>query len=49
MAVLIIGPQRVAAEVQKLLGYIPGFGIVEQNAALRVLAEPVTQSATVSP
>jgi hypothetical protein len=43
MAVLIIGPQRVAAEVQKLLGYIPGFGIVEQNAALRVLAEPVTQ------
>jgi len=44
MAVLIIGPQRVAAEVQKLLGYIPGFGIVEQNAPLRVLTKPVTQT-----
>jgi len=44
LTVLVIGPQRVAAEVRKLLGYIPGFGIVEQNASLRVLAEPVSQT-----
>ena len=44
LAVLIIGPQRVAAEVRKLLGYIPGFGLVEQNTSLRVLAEPVIQT-----
>jgi hypothetical protein len=41
VAILAIGPQRVAAEMKKLFGYIPGFGIVEQNAPLRVLAEPV--------
>ena len=44
LAVLVIGPQRVAAEVQTLLGYIQGFEIVEQNVPLRVLAEPVTQT-----
>jgi len=37
-------PQRVAAEMKKLFGYLPGFGIVERNAALRVLDEPVTQT-----
>ena len=44
LAVLIVGPQRVAAEVQKLLGYIPGFGIVDQNASLRMLEGPVTET-----
>ena len=44
LAVLAVGPQRVAAEVQKLLGYIPGFGIVDQNASLRVLEGPVTET-----
>ena len=44
LVVLAIGPQRVAAEMKKLFGYIPGFGIVEQNASLRLLAEPVTQT-----
>jgi hypothetical protein len=44
LTVFIVGPQRVAAEVQKLFGYIPGFGIVEQNASLRMLEEPVTQT-----
>jgi hypothetical protein len=44
LAVVIVGPQRVAAEVQKLLSYIPGFGIVEKNAPLRVLEEPVSQT-----
>ncbi len=44
LVVLAVGPQRVAAEVQKLLGYIPGFGIVEQNVSLRILEEPVSQT-----
>lgn len=39
---LIIGPKRVYAEVSKLLGYIPGAGIVDQNSPLRILKEPVT-------
>jgi hypothetical protein len=44
LVVLAIGPQRVAAEMKKLFGYIPGFGIVDQNASLRILAEPVSQT-----
>jgi len=40
---LAIGPQRVASAFQQLLGYIPGVGFVDQNATIRVLAEPVTQ------
>jgi hypothetical protein len=32
----------VAYAVGRLMGYIPGIGIVELNAPLRVLAEPVT-------
>ncbi|MFZ2097732.1 MAG: hypothetical protein WAV05_13965, partial [Anaerolineales bacterium] len=39
---LAVGPQRVIAAVRGLLGYIPGVGIVEQGAPIRVLAEPVT-------
>ncbi len=38
---LIIGPQRVYAAVRQLFGYIPGVGIVDQSAPIRVLAEPV--------
>ena len=44
LVILAIGPQRVAAEINKLFGYIPGFGIVDQNASLRVLEKPVTQT-----
>ena len=44
VAIMAIGPQRVAAEMKKLFGYIPGFGVVDQNASLRVLEEPVTQT-----
>jgi hypothetical protein len=44
LVVFAIGPQRVAAEMKKLFGYIPGFGIVDQNTSLRILAEPVTQT-----
>jgi hypothetical protein len=39
---LAVGPQRVVAAMQKLFGYIPGVGMVSQDAPLRVLAEPVT-------
>lgn len=38
---LIAGPQRVFAAVRGLLGYIPGVGIVDSSAPMRVLAEPV--------
>ena len=41
LAVLAVGPRRVAAEVQKLLGYIPGFGFVEDAGKVYVLGEPV--------
>lgn len=41
ISTLIIGPQRVYAEVAKLLGYIPGVGLVDKNSPIRVLAEPV--------
>lgn len=39
---LVIGPPRVYAAVRQLLGYIPGVGIVDVNAPVRVLAEPVS-------
>jgi hypothetical protein len=38
----VVGPQRVAAAIGSLFGYIPGEGMVAQNAPLRVLAEPVS-------
>lgn len=41
-AFFAIGPQRVAAAVRGLLGYIPGVGIVDQEAPIRILAEPVS-------
>jgi hypothetical protein len=37
-----IGPQRVYAEVTRLLGFIPGVGIVDPNSPIRVLADPVS-------
>lgn len=42
IATLVIGPQRVYAQFMKLFGYIPGVGIVDLNAPIRVLAEPVS-------
>lgn len=39
---LVIGPQRVFAAVSRLFGYIPGVGIVDDSAPIRVLAEPVS-------
>lgn len=40
LAVTVIGPERVWAEVQRLLGYVPGIGFVDLEDA-RVLAAPV--------
>ncbi|WP_299027834.1 hypothetical protein [uncultured Thermanaerothrix sp.] len=42
VGMLIWGPQRVYAAVQHLLGYIPGFGLVDTHAPVRVLAQPVS-------
>lgn len=39
--ILLIGPEKVYAEVLKLLGYIPGIGIVDQSQPVRVLSESV--------
>jgi len=39
VAVLAIGPQRVLAQVQRWLGYVPGIGFVDL-AETRVLASP---------
>lgn len=44
IATLIIGPMRVYAAMRQLLGYIPGVGIVDPSAPIRVLAEPVIQT-----
>lgn len=41
VSVLLIGPDKVYAEVLKLLGYVPGIGIVDQAQSIRVLPEPV--------
>ena len=43
-ALIAIGPQRVLAAFRQLFGYIPGVGIVNQSAPIRVLAEPVSMT-----
>ncbi len=40
-SVLVIGPQDVYAQIMKLLGYIPGIGIVEQTPTTRIIEKPV--------
>lgn len=42
--VMSIGPQKVLAQVQSWLGFVPGIGIVDTSSPFRVLAEPVTQT-----
>jgi len=44
LTTLIIGPQQVYAGFKKLLGYIPGVGLVEQETSIRMLQEPVRQT-----
>jgi hypothetical protein len=41
LAGVVIGPQRVAAAIQKWFGYVPGFGLV-RNGDLLVLDGPVS-------
>jgi hypothetical protein len=41
-ALLAVGPQRVLAAFQRLFGYIPGVGIIDESAPIRVLAKPVS-------
>ena len=41
LVVLFFSLPGVVSAMQKMLGYIPGVGMVDQSAPLRVLAEPV--------
>jgi hypothetical protein len=43
LLVLVIGPKQVIAQVQALLGYVPGVGFVDVND-VRVLDAPVSQT-----
>ncbi|MCC6189075.1 MAG: PD40 domain-containing protein [Anaerolineales bacterium] len=42
VSVALVGPQRVLASMRQLLGYLPGVGVVDQSAPLRVLVEAVS-------
>lgn len=44
IVVLAVGPGKVWAQIQKRLGFLPGFGLVEENTSIRTIAEPVSQS-----
>lgn len=42
LAVILVSVPGAATAMKRLFGYIPGVGIVEQGAPIRVLAEPVS-------
>ncbi len=42
VGVLVVGPANLAAAMQRLWGYMPGVGLVEDSGGLRVLAAPVS-------
>jgi len=42
VVILIAGPRNVYASFMKLFGYVPGYGIVENSAGIRVLEQPVS-------
>lgn len=42
--ILIIGPQRAWAQVLDWLKFVPGFGFVQSETELRILAGPVSQT-----
>lgn len=44
ITVLVIGPQRVLAQVLSWFGYVPGVGFVETEGGLRVLEQPQSQT-----
>lgn len=41
---LVAGSPTLVTAMRRLLGYIPGMGVVEEGAPLRVLAEPVSKT-----
>ena len=44
IVVLAVGPGKVWAQIQKSLGFLPGFGLVEENTSIRTISEPVSQT-----
>jgi len=40
--VLVVGPGKVWAQIQKSLGFLPGFGLVEENTIIRTIAQPLS-------
>lgn len=42
--VFSVGPNKVLAQLQTWLGFVPGAGLVSDTSDLRVLAEPVSQT-----
>ncbi|NLZ26389.1 MAG: hypothetical protein GX884_02290 [Chloroflexi bacterium] len=45
IVVFALGPQKVLAQIQSWLGFIPGIGLVsDDTSSLRVLAEPASQT-----
>jgi hypothetical protein len=41
---LVFTSPTIVSAMKRLLGYIPGIGLVEQDSQLRVLAEPISQT-----
>jgi hypothetical protein len=41
---LTIGPSKVLAQIQAILGYVPGVGIVESDASFYSLIEPISDT-----
>ena len=44
LAVIFTSAPGVANAMRRMLGFIPGFGMVDQGAPIRVLAQPVSQT-----
>ena len=42
IVVLAVGPGKVWAQIQKSLGFLPGFGLVEENTIIRTIAQPLS-------
>lgn len=41
---LTIGPSRVLAQIQSILGYVPGVGVVESDTSFYSLIEPISDT-----
>jgi hypothetical protein len=41
-SLILVGPESALAALRELLGYIPGVGLVDEGAGLRVLDEPIS-------